>query len=85
MIAIALIVGIVLFTCASLRLLLSGPICYRCQIKRATMELGDYPLCRECWDWLQAKKAQLDAIGGSDLAEGVIDEWCREHPKERRP
>ncbi len=51
------------------------PRCVGCQ-GRATLENGDLPVCRECWDAAERTKKILDRFTDDDIAQGLL--WLEE-------
>jgi hypothetical protein len=55
------------------------PPCYLCRIRPARFELGDYPLCRVCFEKIERCRRITEGIE-SETADEEIREYLRENP-----
>lgn len=55
-------------------------MCYVCRIRHASLELGDYPVCRGCWDRIERCRHITEGLL-STTADEEIREYRRTHPK----
>ena len=65
---------------AVLWLLILKSRCYLCRTRAARVDVGDYPICLECYERLESQRRRMDAIS-DDTADEAIREYFREHPE----
>jgi hypothetical protein len=58
----------------------SSTRCHLCSFRKAVLELGDYPLCRDCWNDCQNQR-NIQAAMDSTTANEEIAEHYRRHPE----
>lgn len=52
--------------------------CYSCEIREAVIQIGGYPVCRECWGRITAARNQIDALfSKANVADQEIEEFFK--------